>query len=58
MLHRKKENEVRTDEEETRYMLFLNYCVSKSIGAVLCFIVWAVTKGEDDKLRGIRQEML
>lgn len=40
-------------------MYFLNYCVSKSIGAVPCLIVWAVSKGEElDELRGIRQEML
>lgn len=47
------------EEKKSRYMHFLNYSVSKSIGAVSCFIVWAVTKKEElDRLRVIRQEML
>lgn len=46
VLNRKqKENKVEQERErETRYMCLLNYCVSKSIGVVPCFIVWAVTK--------------
>lgn len=45
--------------KETRYMCFLNYCVSKSIEVVPCFIVWAVSRGEEfDKPKGFKQQML
>lgn len=50
MCYTKKNQEGRVKEE--RYTCFLNYCVSKSIVVVPCFIVWAVTTAEEfDELK-------